>query len=74
MSYKKLNPEKNVKKMNIEMKNNLIKFLDGHEIHPNVIRSNYKGKINDILYYDKGIWWVQDLSSYLHIELSLIHI
>ena len=29
--------------MNIEMKNNLIKFLDWHEIHPNVIRSNYKG-------------------------------
>ena len=61
-------------KMSSKSKLKLIDFLNGIEIYPNVIRSDYKGKIKEILYYEEGIWWIQDLGSYIHIEFLISEI
>lgn len=57
------------KKMSVKSKKVLIDSLIGKEIYPNVIRSNYKGKIEAINGFISGEWWIQDIGSYIHMEI-----
>lgn len=59
------------KKMSKTNKKKLIKYLEGEEIYPNVIRSIYKGRIENIDRFLEGDWWIQDIGSYIHLEILI---
>lgn len=59
------------KKMPKTYKKKLIQYLEGKEIYPNVIRSIYKGRISNIQGFLEGNWWIQDIGSYIHLEILI---
>ena len=59
------------KKMSKTNKKKLIQYLEGKEIYPNVIRSIYKGRIDSIEGFLEGNWWIQDVGSYIHLEILI---
>ena len=60
--------------LNLKIKKSFIKFkdwesvMDGKFIESDVLLTKNNGKVNKLPFYDKGLWWVQGLSSCLPVK------
>ena len=60
--------------LNLKIKKSFIKFknweavMDGKFIESDILLTKNNGKINKLPFFDKGLWWVQGLSSCLPVK------